>query len=87
MFLKFLDDMERIEEAKAEIAGKSYRGAIVAHIDGAIGRPKRGESPAQTSSLSWFPMWLFALTALRGRGYSPISGIYVVATEHAAGRM
>lgn len=28
MFLKFLDDMERIEEAKAEIAGKSYRGAI-----------------------------------------------------------
>jgi type I restriction enzyme M protein len=28
MFLKFLDDMERIEEAKAEIAGKSYRRMI-----------------------------------------------------------
>ena len=28
MFLKFLDDMERIEEAKAEIAGIGYRGAI-----------------------------------------------------------
>lgn len=28
MFLKFLDDMERIEEAKAEIAGTKYRGAI-----------------------------------------------------------
>jgi type I restriction enzyme M protein len=30
MFLKFLDDMERIEETKAEIAGKKYRGAIEA---------------------------------------------------------
>ncbi|MFZ5674836.1 MAG: N-6 DNA methylase [Pseudomonadota bacterium] len=30
MFLKFLDDMERIEEERAEIAGKAYRGAIEA---------------------------------------------------------
>lgn len=30
MFLKFLDDMERIEKEKAEIAGKAFRGAIVA---------------------------------------------------------
>ncbi len=28
MFLKFLDDMEHIEEEKAEIAGKKFRGAI-----------------------------------------------------------
>ncbi|MBO9109996.1 SAM-dependent DNA methyltransferase [Agrobacterium sp. S2/73] len=28
MFLKFLDDMEYIEEERAEIAGKAYRGAI-----------------------------------------------------------
>ena len=28
MFLKFLDDMEQIEEEKAEIAGKSFRGVI-----------------------------------------------------------
>lgn len=28
MFLKFLDDMEYIEEEKAEIAGKKFRGAI-----------------------------------------------------------
>ncbi|WP_306026536.1 HsdM family class I SAM-dependent methyltransferase [Oceaniradius stylonematis] len=30
MFLKFLDDMEHIEEERAEIAGKAYRGAIEA---------------------------------------------------------
>lgn len=30
MFLKFLDDMEHIEEERADIAGKSYRGAIEA---------------------------------------------------------
>jgi type I restriction enzyme M protein len=30
MFLKFLDDMEHIEEERAEIAGKTYRGAIEA---------------------------------------------------------
>jgi type I restriction enzyme M protein len=30
MFLKFLDDIERIEEARAEIAGTNYRGAIEA---------------------------------------------------------
>lgn len=30
MFLKFLDDMERIEEEKAAIAGKTFRGAIEA---------------------------------------------------------
>ena len=30
MFLKFLDDLEHIEEERAEIAGKAYRGAIEA---------------------------------------------------------
>ncbi|MBO9434514.1 N-6 DNA methylase [Ruegeria sp. R13_0] len=30
MFLKFLDDMEHIEEERADIAGKTYRGAIEA---------------------------------------------------------
>ncbi|MBB3146389.1 type I restriction enzyme M protein [Phyllobacterium trifolii] len=30
MFLKFLDDMEHIEEERAEMAGKPYRGAIEA---------------------------------------------------------
>ena len=28
MFLKFLDDMERIEEERAELAGKDYRPII-----------------------------------------------------------
>lgn len=28
MFLKFLDDMERIEEGRAELAGKDYRSII-----------------------------------------------------------
>lgn len=30
MFLKFLDDMERMEEEKAEMSGKRYKGAIEA---------------------------------------------------------
>ncbi|WP_259781037.1 class I SAM-dependent DNA methyltransferase [Aestuariispira ectoiniformans] len=30
MFLKFLDDMEHIEEERAEVAGKTYHGAIEA---------------------------------------------------------
>ena len=30
MFLKFLDDMERIEEGRAEMAGKDYRSIIEA---------------------------------------------------------
>ena len=30
MFLKFLDDMERIEEGRAELAGKDYRSIIEA---------------------------------------------------------
>lgn len=30
MFLKFLDDMEKMEEAKAELSGKQFKGAIAA---------------------------------------------------------
>ncbi len=30
MFLKFLDDLERIEEERAELAGRTYRGTIAA---------------------------------------------------------
>ena len=28
MFLKFLDDLERIEEERAELAGRAYRGTV-----------------------------------------------------------
>ena len=30
MFLKFLDDLERIEEERAELAGRAYRGTVAA---------------------------------------------------------
>ena len=30
LFLKFLDDMERIEEERAELAGRAYRGIVEA---------------------------------------------------------
>ena len=52
MFLKFLDDLERIEAERAELAGREYRSIIEAPYRGGIGRPRPTASPVPTCSPS-----------------------------------
>ncbi|WP_211371339.1 HsdM family class I SAM-dependent methyltransferase [Paracoccus limosus] len=78
MFLKFLDDMERIEEERAELAGKDYRPIIeapyrwrdwAAEVDGITGpellsflTAEKAERPDGTKGVGLFAY----LRALRG---------------------
>lgn len=41
MFLKFLDDVEKIREEEAKLEGKRFTPAINHHIAGGIGHPER----------------------------------------------
>ena len=50
MFLKFLDDMERVEEVNAELAGTEYQPVIDVHrTAGGIGQLHRMGSRVPTS--------------------------------------
>jgi len=48
MFLKFLDDMEKVEEARAAIGGKRYKAAIDPPYRWRDGQRRRMASPVRS---------------------------------------
>ena len=68
MFLKFVDDMERVHEDEAVLAGEPYRNLI----GGAIGPPIPEELPDPICSPSSMASGRFEVMARKVRGCSPI---------------
>ena len=68
MFLKFLDDLEQVEESRRKLAARNTARPSSRPTAGATGPPRRTASPATNSSSSSTTTRPFVRTARRGPG-------------------